>query len=99
VREQQRFTAGAHQLLAPLPFVLGGQVLAKPAAVKGAAVAATPAATGLFAQAGAAKALAATVALLATGIGVDAFDHEPKVEISRSTSPPDGTCCSASSAM
>jgi DNA-directed RNA polymerase specialized sigma24 family protein len=73
VREQQRFTAGAHQLLAPLPFVLGGQVLAKPAAVKGAAVAATPAATGLFAQAGAAKALAATVALLGTGLGVDAW--------------------------
>ena len=73
VREQQRFTEGAQQLLAPLPFVLGGQVLAKPSAIKGATVAATPAATGLFGQAGAAKALAATVALLGGGVGVDAW--------------------------
>ena len=48
VREQQRFTTAAHQLLAPLPFVLGGRVLVKPATVKGAAVAAAPSATGLL---------------------------------------------------
>ena len=72
VREQQRFTTVAHQLLAPLPFVLGGRVLVKPATVKGAAVAAAPSATGLLGQAGAAKALAATAALLGAGVGVNA---------------------------
>ena len=72
VREQQRFTTTAHQLLAPLPFVLGGRVLVKPVTVKGAAVAATPMATGLLGQAGAAKALAATAALLGAGVGVNA---------------------------
>jgi hypothetical protein len=73
IREQRRFTEGAHQLLAPLPFVLGAHVLAKPTAVKGAAVAAMPTGAGLLGQAGAAKALAATVGLLGTGVGVDAW--------------------------
>ena len=72
VRKQQCFTTAAHQLLAPLPFVLGGRVLVKPATVKGAAVAAAPSAPGLLGQAGAVKALAATAALLGVGVGVNA---------------------------
>jgi hypothetical protein len=75
VREQRVFTQGAQQILAPLPFVAGAQALARPTLVKGGAVAAGPAmgGTGLLGQAGAAKALAATIALMGTGVGVNAW--------------------------
>jgi DNA-directed RNA polymerase specialized sigma24 family protein len=73
MREQRVFTNGAQQLLAPLPFATAAHVLTKPATVKGAAASATPASVGLLGQPGAAKALAATVAVLGTGVGVSAW--------------------------
>jgi DNA-directed RNA polymerase specialized sigma24 family protein len=74
VREQRTFGHGAQHLLAPLPFVTGARVLAGPSRAKIAAASAAPAGgAGLFGQAGAAKALAATVAALGAGVGVNAW--------------------------
>jgi len=77
LRERRRFGKSAHRVLSGLPFVLGGTALAKKSAVKGAAVvpasSASAAGKGLFAQAGAAKALGSTVAILAVGVGAGAW--------------------------
>ena len=73
MREQRVFTRDAHRVLQPLPFAFGAHVLAKPTTVKATAAGSVSAGAGLFAQAGAAKALAATVALMGAGVGVDAW--------------------------
>ena len=73
MREQRVFARDAHQILQPLPFAFGAHVLAKPTTVKASAAGAVSAGAGLFTQAGAAKALAATLALMGTGVGVNAW--------------------------
>jgi DNA-directed RNA polymerase specialized sigma24 family protein len=62
--QRRAFGHGAAQLLAPLPFVTGAGALAKRSVVK---TAPAPAASGLFAQPGAAKVTAAVMGLLVSG--------------------------------
>jgi DNA-directed RNA polymerase specialized sigma24 family protein len=73
VREQRVFTNGAQQLLAPLPFVTAAHVLSRPATIKSATASGATVGVGLLGQPGAAKALAATLAMLGTGVGVNAW--------------------------
>lgn len=62
--QQRAFGHGAAQLLVPLPFVSGAGALVKRSVVK---TAPAPAASGLFAQPGAAKVAAAVMGLLVSG--------------------------------
>jgi len=80
IRQEKGFTERAHHVLSPLPFLLAagaltGKVIKSTTAAAGAgAASATNAAAGatrgLLSQAGAAKALAATFAILGVGVGV-----------------------------
>lgn len=62
--QRRAFGHGSAQLLAPLPFVSAAGALIKRSVVKSAS---TPAASGLFAQPGAAKVTAAVMGLLLSG--------------------------------
>jgi DNA-directed RNA polymerase specialized sigma24 family protein len=70
-REQRVFGRDALGVLAPLPFIFGARVLAKGSSAK-AATFGSGAGTGLFAQAGAAKATATVMAFLTVGVGTSA---------------------------
>lgn len=71
VREQQLFGDQAQRVLAPLPFVIGAGAMVRGNVKKPAAgMAVSGAGKGLLGQAGAAKALAATVGMLGTGVAV-----------------------------
>jgi DNA-directed RNA polymerase specialized sigma24 family protein len=71
-REQRVFGRDALGVLSPLPFIFGAGVLVKRSAIKGATLGGGTG-SGLFAQAGAAKATAAVVGLLGIGVGTTAW--------------------------
>jgi DNA-directed RNA polymerase specialized sigma24 family protein len=71
-REQRVFGRDALGVLSPLPFIFGAGVLAKRSAIKGATLGGGSG-SGLFAQAGAAKATAVVVGLLGIGVGTTAW--------------------------